>query len=443
MTNKKILNIYVNQENYIELLERIKNNDIGITHVRLINLDEEGLSMFLEAMKENHIIIHISIDNFYLMPEDVQRIEAVLVNNYIVTSFNFEENGVLNVIASAGEQVVDLYPLEYEKIEKIILRNNKKLFSSIDSLLQLPTNYDPDYLQVIISNFPFLYEENKYSITQLRQIKHYLGCLKHYYDLDASPLKTFNTAPRYINYGDRTYRIEDVLKDGNCFFYVMSRQTGIDYNEIRGMAVNHILQHLDMYNLEVIERRADEEVEYAIGRYIDSMSMERTWADHLIMQAVANLGYSINIFSRGQNIVINPSDSSIVIQLSVNIEHVNDNHFRFLYPLTPEELYAVNPAMIINRDSELDQPIAPMKKITIFDMMREAFILIPHQKSRSKVFPDDDSLELNMYNRNDENSIQDSNATSNHVGGEIVENVDCHGCVPKGLFGSLFGLHTI
>ena len=155
MTNKKILNIYENQENYIELLERIKNNDIGITHVRLINLDEEGLSMFLEAMKENHIIIHISIDNFYLMPEDVQRIEAVLVNNYIVTSFNFEENGVLNVIASAGEQVVDLYPLEYEKIEKIILRNNKKLFSSIDSLLQLPTNYDPDYLQVIISNFPF------------------------------------------------------------------------------------------------------------------------------------------------------------------------------------------------------------------------------------------------------------------------------------------------
>jgi hypothetical protein len=437
MTNKKILNIYVNQENYIELLERIKNNDIGITHVRLINLEAERLSMFLEAMKENHIIVHISIDNFYLMPEDVQRIEAVLVNNYIVTSFNFEENGVLNAIASAGEQVVDLYPLEYEKIEKIILRNNKKLFSSIDSLLQLPTNYDPDYLQAVISNFPFLYEDNIYYIKQLRKIKHYLECLKYYYDLDVSPLETFDTTPRYINYGEQTYEILEVEKDENSFFHAMSRQTSIYYEIIREMAIDHILQNPNMYNWEVTERRDD------IERYIDSLSNLGTWEDRFIIQAVANLGYSINIFSRGENIVINPSHSSIAIELSVNIEYVNDSHFRPLTPLTPEELYAVNPAMIINRDSELDQPIAPMKKITIFDMMREAFILIPRQKSRSKVFPDDDSLELNMYNRNDENSIQDSNATSNHVGGEIVENVDCHGCVPKGLFGSLFGLHTI
>ncbi len=186
-----------------------------------------------------------------------------------------------------------------------------------------------------------------------------------------SPLFKENIVYKYVYYSNELYEVEDVPRDGNCFFHVVSRQTGIDHQEIRRMVIDHLLENPDMYNFEVLEQKIDETQRESIERYIDSMSREGTWADHMAIQAMANLGYRINIFGEEQNIVINPSNYNIAIQLpSINIQYVSDNHFRSLTLAASEEMFF--DIRSSNQDQQLVQNIPPVKKVTMMSSMLEA-----------------------------------------------------------------------
>lgn len=98
------------------------------------------------------------------------------------------------------------------------------------------------------------------------------------------------TIPRAISsLTSSGYEIENVAGDGNCLFHAVARQLGnLTHQELRALAVNYILEHLEDFDGFMAED---------VGSYIDAMSREGTWADNLIIQALANvLGININIF---------------------------------------------------------------------------------------------------------------------------------------------------
>jgi hypothetical protein len=89
-----------------------------------------------------------------------------------------------------------------------------------------------------------------------------------------SPLFKENIVYKYVYYSNELYEVEDVPGDGNCFFHVISRQTGIDHQDIRRMVIDHLLENPNMYNFEVLEQKIGETQRESIERYIDLMSME-------------------------------------------------------------------------------------------------------------------------------------------------------------------------
>jgi hypothetical protein len=109
---------------------------------------------------------------------------------------------------------------------------------------------------------------------------------------------------------------------------------------------------------------------------------------------MANLGYRINIFGGEQNIVINPSNHNIAIQLpSINIQYVSDNHFRSIVPAFSEEIFF--DIRSSNQDQQLAQDTPPVKKVTMMSSMLEAIRkLFAPQNSAPEVvrnlFDDDD-----------------------------------------------------
>jgi hypothetical protein len=84
-------------------------------------------------------------------------------------------------------------------------------------------------------------------------------------------------------------RTHDVHHDGNCFFHVMAANTDIPQEEIRAGAIEQILNNVDRY---------EGFTEDNIDSYIDGMSKSSTWADNVIIQAVADrFGWSIEILN--------------------------------------------------------------------------------------------------------------------------------------------------
>jgi ankyrin repeat protein len=118
------------------------------------------------------------------------------------------------------------------------------------------------------------------------------------------------TIPRAISsLTSSGYEIENVAGDGNCLFHAVARQLGdLTYQELRALAVNYILEHLEEFHGFMAED---------ISVYIETMSKEGTWADNLIIQALANaLGININIFRA--------DDGTINRITPTNAESLND-----------------------------------------------------------------------------------------------------------------------
>ena len=130
----------------------------------------------------------------------------------------------------------------------------------------------------------------------------------------------------------------NVLGDGNCFFRAVSCQL---YNTpeyhlyIRSLGVQHLLHHPELY--------IESNFEYSWQNYMDNMARQGTWADNIIIQAVANsLNITINIIESDANFspvtVINPVNSDRQTT-NIYIGHIQEYHYMSTIPVPNSNTY--------------------------------------------------------------------------------------------------------
>ena len=128
----------------------------------------------------------------------------------------------------------------------------------------------------------------------------------------------------------------NIVGDGNCFFRSVSHQlygTEDRHRQIRALAIQHLIncpEHFVEYNTD-----------QSWMQYLQNMSTLGTWADHIIIQAVANTNnLRINITES----LLNFSESTIVNSIytqcegrnarDIYIGHLNELHYVSTAPIT-------------------------------------------------------------------------------------------------------------
>ena len=127
-----------------------------------------------------------------------------------------------------------------------------------------------------------------------------------------------------------------IVGDGNCFFRSVSHQlygTENHHPQIRALAIQHLIncpEHFVEYNTD-----------QSWLQYLQNMSALGTWADHIIIQAVANTNsLRINITESALNFCESTIVSSIYTQpegrnaRDIYIGHVDELHYVSTTPIT-------------------------------------------------------------------------------------------------------------
>ena len=125
------------------------------------------------------------------------------------------------------------------------------------------------------------------------------------------------------------YRLRplDVGGGGDCYFKSISHQLYRDpshHLQIREAGVQYLMENP--------ERFIESNVEASWFRYLSSMSRKGTWADHIIIQAVAEvMNLKIHIIESDNNFrdmtLVEPSNSTIQNARSVYIGHIGQMHY--------------------------------------------------------------------------------------------------------------------
>ncbi len=122
----------------------------------------------------------------------------------------------------------------------------------------------------------------------------------------------------------------NIVGDGNCFFRSVSHQlygTENHHPQIRALAIQHLINFPEHF------------VEYQSWlQYLQNMSTLGTWADHIIIQAVANTNHlQINITESALNFSESTIVSSIYTQpegRNIYIGHLDELHYVSTTPIT-------------------------------------------------------------------------------------------------------------
>ena len=118
----------------------------------------------------------------------------------------------------------------------------------------------------------------------------------------------------------------NVLGDGNCFFRAVSCQlyNTPDYHlHIRSLGIQHLLHYPELY--------IESNYEQSWQNYVNNMARQGTWADNIIIQAVANsLNVTINIIESSANFlpvtVIRPVNTNGQAT-NIYIGHIQEYHY--------------------------------------------------------------------------------------------------------------------
>ena len=118
----------------------------------------------------------------------------------------------------------------------------------------------------------------------------------------------------------------DVGGDGDCFFKAVSHQLYGNPNNhfyLRGVGVQYLIHNPEQF--------IESNIEYSWQDYLQTMSNQGTWADAIIIQAVANcLNLSIHIIESNPAFypvtVVEPMNASDV-SVRIYIGHVEEIHY--------------------------------------------------------------------------------------------------------------------
>ena len=127
----------------------------------------------------------------------------------------------------------------------------------------------------------------------------------------------------------------NITGDGNCFFRSVSYQlyqTEDRHAQIRALAIQHLIN--------CPEHFIESNTQQSWVQYLQDMSMLGTWADHIIIQAVANaIGLRIHITESAQNFSESTVVSSVYAESGGNVRdiyigHLDELHYVSTAPTT-------------------------------------------------------------------------------------------------------------
>jgi hypothetical protein len=135
--------------------------------------------------------------------------------------------------------------------------------------------------------------------------------------------------------------VVSIVGDGNCFFRSVSHQlyrTEAHHTQIRALAIQHLVN--------CPEHFIESNTQQSWLQYLQNMSRLGTWADHIIIQAVANSqSLRINITESADNF----SPTTTITSVST---HTNYGNVRDIYIGHVDEIYYVS-TKIIDRSMQV------------------------------------------------------------------------------------------
>lgn len=249
----------------------------------------------------------ISVIDYSPVGEDDDRSNDVQQLALVIGSI-IDANHLINEQDSTSEESLDLEHQTISSAEDIFNRMLKD-HGWIQHYKNNPQDLDPalgledgsslgdEYIKKVIMN------------TMLEQYPH----LKEELDYKTQVKKEELEKDNYI--------VQDVPRDGNCFFHAIARQTGASQESLRANAIVEINAHPDRYRSFV--PGGD------LTSYVSRMEKDKEWVDNIMIQAVANsLEQNIQIYNRNGSIntTINV-DASITARLDIHRVLYTGNHY--------------------------------------------------------------------------------------------------------------------
>ncbi|XP_078703590.1 uncharacterized protein LOC144928781 [Branchiostoma floridae x Branchiostoma belcheri] len=192
-------------------------------------------------------------------------------------------------------------------------------------------------------DFPADSQVSSQVLVSFESLKHLLTEVKiaDYFRSD-----TYNRLSRHVAESGLTFRAE-VPKDGNCLFHAVADQlfrtegTRTSHVELRRQAVNYLREY--PYNVRGDHLRAfvpDQNWD----RYLDTMSRDGTWGDHIVLQAMADMfGHDVSIVSSVESenyvTILTPSPGTAARKdPPLLLGHYAENHYASLDGSAPVPL---------------------------------------------------------------------------------------------------------
>ena len=185
----------------------------------------------------------------------------------------------------------------------------------------------------------------------------------------------------------------NIVGDGNCFFRSVSHQLyGIEdrHPQIRALAIQHLINNPEHF----VEYNTDQ----SWLQYLRNMSALGTWADHIIIQAVANTNnLRINITESSPNLSEATTVSSIYAETEaqrrnlrdIYVGHLDELHYVSTTPTTQsisaEITYQATKAnpKAISQNSQLTKT-SSKESTTIKDTEKRKQYMKEYMKQRRK-----------------------------------------------------------
>jgi len=218
------------------------------------------------------------------------------------------------------------------------------------------------------------FPENKYSFSTRSHLKLHAKCKQHTccfiqrklylsgdVELNPGPLTENNqnkqlvlSSMQLLTNRLNQYNLQplDVGGQGDCFFRSVSHQLHSNPNchlHIRALAIQYLQEHP--------ERFIESNIERSWQQYLNNMSQQGTWADHIIIQAVADaLHLRINIIETSHGF----TETTVV-----EGTHFDNHPLRNIYIGHLGELHYVSTVIVINNGSSSEN-VTSSKNISSF-----------------------------------------------------------------------------
>ncbi len=190
----------------------------------------------------------------------------------------------------------------------------------------------------------------------------------------------------------------NIVGDGNCFFRSVSHQiyhTETHHAQIRALAIQHLINSPEHF----IESNTDQ----SWIQYLQNMSRLGTWADHIIIQAVAN---SHNLRIHITESAPNFSEHTIVSSIFANepggnardiyIGHLDEMHYISTTPIS--QTVSEHPGTVAN-SAKVDKIISNKSVVNNSKSRKEYMREYMKKKRKNKEFKTKETEKKKIYNR--------------------------------------------